>query len=77
MRSLDLTTVNDEQANNTVFGIIDNGSRACLLLRQIANKSSFSLLNCLLDTIELYGKPKSVKTDNERVFTSSLFRGLH
>jgi putative transposase len=74
--SLDLTTVTDSRKKNTVFGIIDNGSRACLLLKQIQNKSSCTLLHCLLDIIERYGKPRNISTDNEAVFTSKTFRGL-
>ncbi|PCJ42077.1 MAG: integrase [SAR86 cluster bacterium] len=74
--SIDLTAVNNSLAKNTVFGIIDNGSRACLLLKQLHNKSSCTLLHCLLDIIERYGKPKNIRTDNEAVFTSKTFRGL-
>ena len=45
-----------------------------LLTPSVPNKSSITLLRHLLDTIERYGKPKSIRTDNEVVFTSLLFR---
>jgi transposase InsO family protein len=54
--------------------MIDSGTRACLQLQNIPTKASIVLLRCLLDTIERYGKPKCIRTDNERVFTSALFR---
>jgi len=73
--SIDLTQVkNDEGAPATVLGIVDSGTRLCLQLREIHNKASISLLRFLLDTIEKHGKPGVIKTDNEAVFTSKLFR---
>ncbi len=44
------------------------------MLKAIPNKTSITILRCLLDTIEQYGKPKAIRTDNERIFTSRLFR---
>jgi transposase InsO family protein len=73
--SMDLTQVTDNETQvHTLFGIIDSGTRACLLLRELPTKASIVLLRCLLDTIEKYGKPKAIRTDNEAVFTSRLFR---
>ena len=73
--SLDLTQVSDTQKQlHTAFGVVDSGTRACLQLKNIQTKASIILLRCLLDTIERYGKPKIVRTDNEAVFTSRLFR---
>jgi putative transposase len=73
--SMDLTTVSDNQKQpHTIFGVIDNGTRANLLLKTLENKASISLLRCLLDLIEIYGKPKAIRCDNEAVFTSRLFR---
>jgi len=71
----DFTCVTDEQQQqNMILGIIDHGSRACLHLTPIEDKSSIRLLRTLLDCIELYGKPKYLRTDNEAVFTSRLFQ---
>ena len=58
---------------NSVLGIIEHHSRACLTLSAIADKSTLSLLKILLDLIEQYQKPKIIRTDNEAVFTSRLF----
>lgn len=73
--SMDLTQVTDnEKQIHTLFGMIDSGTRACLFLQKLPTKASIVLLRHLLDTIEKYGKPKAVRTDNEAVFTSRLFR---
>ena len=72
---MDLTTVTDQSgAQNTVFAIVDYGSRRCLLLQHLANKSSLMLLRHFYKTIRQYGLPKAIKTDNEACFTSFLFR---
>ncbi len=68
--SMDLTTINKQQ----VFGVIDSGSRALLALQYLPNKSIITLIRTLLDIIELYGKPKSIKSDNEIVFISKLMK---
>jgi putative transposase len=71
----DLTTVSDQnKQQHRVFGLIDHGTRACLSLQSIHNKSSITLLRLLLNSIERYGKPNYIRTDNEHVFTSKLFR---
>ncbi|MCK9183330.1 MAG: transposase family protein, partial [Fibrobacteraceae bacterium] len=58
----------------TVLGIIDHGTRRCLSLKSITDKASVTLLKALIQAIETYGKPKVIRTDNESVFTSKLFR---
>jgi transposase InsO family protein len=40
----------------------------------VAEKSTILLLRCLLDAIERFGAPKILRTDNEAIFTSRLFR---
>ena len=72
---IDLTGITDnERKSNMLLGIIDNGSRKCISLQALKNKASITLVRKLLDAIEQYGKPKVVKTDNESVFTSRIFR---
>ena len=72
---MDLTGKHDLDKNNLqILGIIDHGSRANLYLSAIKSKASIHLLKILLDTIEKYGKPEAMRTDNEAVFTSKLFR---
>jgi hypothetical protein len=46
----------------------------CLSLRALKNKASITLLHALLDAVEQYGVPKAIRTDNEAVFQSRLFR---
>jgi len=73
--SLDLTHVVDDQNNpHQLLGIVDNGSRYCVSLQKVENKTSLALLRVLLNAIEKKGKPKSLRTDNEACFTSRLFR---
>lgn len=56
-----------------IFGIIDHGSRRVLKLETLRQKSSIALLRLLLEAIEHYGKPKSIRTDNEAIFASWTF----
>lgn len=56
-----------------IFAVLDHGSRRVLCLQALRNKASITLLRCLLDTIERFGRPRFVRTDNEAVFTSKLF----
>lgn len=57
-----------------VLGIIEHASRAALTLEALHNKSSWTLVGKLVDSIKRYGKPRMVRTDNEAVFTSRVFR---
>jgi len=70
MWHMDLTTLDKRQ----IFGVVDSGTRALVALKHLQSKSTITLIRTLLDTIELYGKPKSIRSDNERVFTSILMR---
>ncbi len=73
----DLTFVADELADKPrpVLGLIDHGTRACLRLQQMRTKASIALIREIFDAIERFGKPKILRTDNEAVFTSVVFRG--
>ncbi len=72
---IDLTGKQDLGKNNLqILAVVDHGSRANLYLQAIPNKTSMTLLRCLLDSIEKYGKPMVIRTDNESIFTSWLFR---
>jgi len=66
--SIDLTTIKKQQ----VLGVIDGGSRALLILRHLQTKSTINIIRAILNAIELYGKPKLIRSDNELVFTSKL-----
>jgi len=71
---LDLTGKSDSSGKvHNILGIVEHHSRGCFCLMGLKDKASITLLRCLLDSIEKYGKPKLIRTDNEAVFTSRLF----
>lgn len=71
---IDLTYVTAESKEQLpIIGMIDYGSRKNLCLLHIKSKHSIVLIRELLKAIIKNGKPKSIKTDNERVFTSAIF----
>lgn len=72
--ALDLTSLPDPHGSRTVLGVLDHGSRACLVLRELRSRSAITLLRALLDAIERFGRPRVLRTDNEAAFTSRLFR---
>jgi len=67
---MDLTTINKRQ----IFGVIDAGTRALVILKHLPTKSTINIIRALLNAIEYYGKPKSIRSDNEIVLTSKLMR---
>ncbi len=73
--AMDLTFQADQTGvQQPALGIIDHGSRLLTRLQTIFNKTSWTLLGHLCLAIGRYGKPKAVRTDNERVFTSKIFK---
>lgn len=72
---IDLTGKTDTQGKcHSLLGIIDHGSRHLLYLQALSDKTSHMLINCLRKIIITYGKPKIIRTDNEAIFTSRVFR---
>ncbi|WP_409524704.1 integrase core domain-containing protein [Nitrincola sp. MINF-07-Sa-05] len=72
---IDLTQVADtHQHQHTILGICEHLSRLAVSLKRLPDKASITLLRCLLEAIEQCGKPQIIRTDNEAVFTSRLFR---
>ena len=72
---LDLTGKTDTHGKtHSLLGIVEHHSRANLTLSALKDKTTITLLRQLLDAIERFGKPKLLRTDNEAVFTSVLFR---
>lgn len=57
-----------------MLGIVEHASRAALTLEALHSKSSWTLVSKLAAAIRRYGKPRCVKTDNEAIFTSRVFR---
>jgi putative transposase len=57
-----------------VLGILEHASRAALWLEALETKSSWTLIQKLIEAIRRYGRPRAIRTDNEAVFASKAFR---
>jgi putative transposase len=57
-----------------VFGLIDHGSRALLALTPVVPYNSLVLLGQLLIAMGRHGKPRAVRSDNDAVFKTPVFR---
>lgn len=72
---LDMSGKSDASGKlHMMLAIIDHGSRKALTLAALPNKTSWTLFGHLCLAIGRYGKPQSIRTDNERTFTSTVFR---
>ena len=73
--AMDLTFLaNQSKSQIPILGIIDHQSRLSLSLTKLKTKSTINILRALFDAIDLFGKPESIRTDNESMFISRLFR---
>ena len=71
----DLLTKTDRQGQpHLALAILDHASRACLRLQRLSDKSSWALLKELVQAVKRYGRPTFLRTDNEAVLVSRLFR---
>ena len=71
----DLLTKTDQHGqSHLVLAIVDHASRACLRLQRLPDKSSMRLLQELVHAVKRYGRPQFLRTDNEAVLVSRLFR---
>ena len=71
----DLLTKTDQHGQpHVALALVDHGSRACLRLQRLADKSSWRLLQELVQAVRRYGPPTFIRTDNEAVFVSRWFR---
>ena len=72
---LDLTGKTDHQGRlHAILGILDHGTRANLVLTALPNKSTAALLHAIAACVERFGRPRTLRTDNEAMFRSWLFR---
>jgi putative transposase len=70
---VDLTGKKDQSGQlHFILGIIDHGSRKLLSLL-VSSKHSDKLAQHLQQTASEHGKPRSIRTDNERCFNSAAF----
>jgi transposase InsO family protein len=56
------------------LAILDHASRACLRLQRLSDKSSLTLIREVIAAVKRYGRPQFVRTDNEAVLVSRVFR---
>lgn len=67
---VDLTFINQKP----ILGVIEHTSRKLLTLKTLNQKSSVVILKVLLEILEYHPKPKFIRTDNEIIFKSKLFK---
>ena len=73
--ALDLTYAGqDGGVPLVVLGVLDHGTRACLVLQALERKTTVAVLRAVLSLVERFGRPAVLMTDNEATFTSRLFR---
>jgi putative transposase len=72
--ALDLTFLPEGEKPPAVLGIVDHGTRLCVAMCHLERRTSIAVLRVLLDAIEHLGRPRVLRTDNEALFTSRLFR---
>jgi transposase InsO family protein len=72
---VDLTFVRDHVGTpRPVLGVVDHGSRVCAQLAAVVNKRSWTLVGHLCLAIGQHGKPRAIRTDNDLVFKSAVFK---
>jgi len=72
---LDLTYLaSSTDKRRAVLGVIDHGTRRVLTLRTLARKTTLTVLGHLLIAIASFDKPVAIRTHNEAMFTSRLWR---
>jgi len=57
-----------------ILGIVDHGTRLAVCLQPLRDLTTVTILRALLTTIERFGKPYILRTDNASQFHSFLFR---
>jgi transposase InsO family protein len=71
----DLLVKTDQKGQpHLALAILDHASRACLRLQRLSDKSSLTIFRELIEAVQRYGRPQFVRTDNEAVLVSRLFR---
>jgi transposase InsO family protein len=73
--ALDLSTATDLTAQQRLaLGVLDHGTRACIALRDLADKRSFTILRELIAAMRRFGVPRCIRVDNEACLTSRPMR---
>ncbi len=72
---LDLTHVTDtSKQQRLVLGILDHGTRACIALQELNDKSSLTILRAIIAAIRRYGTPRNIRVDNDACLKSKRMR---
>jgi len=72
---MDMTGKTDAAGKlHMILGLVDHGSRLAVELARLPDKRAVTLLVHLIGVVWRYGRPRFVRTDNEPVFSSPLFR---
>ena len=69
-----MTKTDRHRQPHLALALVDHASRACLRLQQLSDKSSWRLLQELVQAVKQYGRPQFLRTDNEAVLVSRVFR---
>lgn len=69
-----LVKAHTEGQPHVALAILDHASRACLCLQRLSDKSSWTLLQELVQAVRRYGLPHFVRTGNEAVLVSRVLR---
>ena len=73
--ALDLTGKADLSGRqHLILGLLDHGTRACLRLSALADKSSLTILRELIGAFRQFGVPRYLRTDNEACLVSRTLR---
>ncbi|MGH8630534.1 MAG: integrase core domain-containing protein [Burkholderiales bacterium] len=73
--ALDLTGKGDIGRDpHPILGIEDHGSRKLLVLEALTRKNAWTLLGYLFLAVGRFGKPRALRTDNESMLRSFVFR---
>jgi len=59
---------------HAILGIVDHGSRRLLALEVAQRRNAWTLLGHVFLAIGAHGKPRMIRSDNDAVFTSRVFR---
>ncbi len=70
---VDLTGKQVEGKSRWILGVLDHGTRACLVLQPLPDKRSISVIRALIPAMQRFGIPQTIRTDNEVIFTGRLF----
>jgi transposase InsO family protein len=73
--AVDLTGKGDSAGDlHSILGIEDHGTRRLLSIKALEKKNAWTLLGHLFLAIGRFGKPRAIRSDNESMFRSFVFR---